>query len=230
MSRRVGVGLCLAGFVLVVLAGILGTVQIVGTDAGLYHELQMRAGILGFAGISEENLIWLDGALADCLKGDAGALAELEEIEVRGEMQPPFNETELIHMEDCRRLFVLLRRVLTAAVVAGAAMLAAGVWLCRDRRWVRRAAWIAPLALAIPLGAFAGWAAVDFDSAFNFFHKMLFTNDLWLLDPRTDLLIRICPQSMFMNMGLRIGLMSLAWALAVPALATLITAMKKERV
>ena len=132
--------------------------------------------------------------------------------------------------EVCRRLFVLLRRVLTAAVVAGAAMLAAGVWLCRDRRWVRRAAWIAPLALAIPLGAFAGWAAVDFDSAFNFFHEMLFTNDLWLLDPRTDLLIRICPQSMFMNMGLRIGLMSLAWVLAVPALATLITAMKKERV
>ena len=71
---------------------------------------------------------------------------------------------------------------------------------------------------------------MDFDSAFNFFHEMLFTNDLWLLDPRTDLLIRICPQSMFMNMGLRIGLMSLAWVLAVPALATLITAMKKERV
>ena len=119
--------MCLAGFVLVSLAGILGTVQIGGTDAGLYHELQMKAGILGFAGFSEENLVWLDGALADCLKGDAGALAELEEIEVCGEMQPPFNETEQIHMEDCRRLFVLLRRGLTAAAVAGAAMLAAGV-------------------------------------------------------------------------------------------------------
>ena len=222
--------MCLAGFVLVILAGILGTVQIVGTDAGLYHGLQMRAGILGFAGISEENLIRLDGALADCLRGDAGVLAGLEEIEVRGEMQPPFNETEQIHMEDCRRLFVLLRRVLTAAAVAGAAMLAAGVRLCRDRRLIRRAAWIAPLALVIPLGAFAIWAAADFNSAFNFFHEMLFTNDLWLLDPRTDLLIRICPQSMFMNMGLRIGLMSLVWTLAVPALVTLITAMKKERV
>ena len=230
MSRRVGVGLCLAGFVLVILAGVLGTVQIVGTDAGLYHELQMRADILGFAGISEENLVRLDGALADCLKGDAGALAELDEIEVRGEMQPPFNETEQIHMEDCRRLFVLLRRVLTAAAIAGAAMLAAGARMCRERRWIRRAAWIAPLVLAIPLGAFAGWAATDFDSAFNFFHEMLFTNDLWLLNPRTDLLIRICPQSMFMNMGLRIGLMSLAWALAVPALVTVATAMKKERV
>ena len=124
----------------------------------------------------------------------------------------------------------VLTWLLPEGSVRRTAMLAAGVWLCRDRRWVRRAAWIAPLALAIPLGAFAGWAAVDFDSAFNFFHEMLFTNDLWLLDPRTDLLIRICPQSMFMNMGLRIGLMSLAWVLAVPALATLITAMKKERV
>ena len=230
MSGRVGAGLCLAGFVLVILAGILGTVQIVGTDAGLYHELQMSAGILGFAGISEEDLIRLDSALADCLRGDAGALAELDEIEVRGEMQPPFNETEQIHMEDCRRLFVLLRRVLTAAAVAGAAMLALGVRMCGERRRIRQAAWIAPLVLAIPLGAFAVWAAADFNSAFNFFHEMLFTNDLWLLNPRTDLLIRICPQSMFMNMGLRIGLMSLAWTLAVPLVATLITATKKERV
>ena len=62
--------------------------------------------------------------------------------------------------------------------------------------------------LLIPLGAFALWAATDFDSAFTFFHHLLFTNDLWLLNPETDLLIRICPQEMFMQMGIRIAGMS----------------------
>ena len=82
---------------------------------------------------------------------------------------------------------------------------------------------IEPLILLIPLGAFALWAIVDFDSAFTFFHRLLFTNDLWLLDPRTDLLIRICPESMFMAMGLRVGLWSLAALIAVPGLAVAVS-------
>ena len=74
--------------------------------------------------------------------------------------------------------------------------------------------------LAVPLGLLGVWAAVDFSSAFAFFHELLFTNDLWLLDPRTDLLIRICPSSMFAQMGLRIGLRAAAALLGIPGLLT----------
>ena len=85
------------------------------------------------------------------------------------------------------------------------------------------------LAKAVPLGLFAAWAALDFSAAFNFFHEMLFTNDLWLLNPATDLLIRICPIGMFMSMGARIGLAVLAWALFLPLLTAALTLRKKER-
>ena len=71
-------------------------------------------------------------------------------------------------------------------------------------------------------------ACIDFNSLFVLFHKLAFTNDLWLLNPATDLLIRICPISMFMSMGARIGLIALAWAVFIPALAMVLTA-KKER-
>ena len=54
-------------------------------------------------------------------------------------------------------------------------------------------------------GLLALICALDFNRAFIAFHHLFFTNDLWLLDPRTDLLIRICPQSMFMGMAVRIG-------------------------
>ena len=67
------------------------------------------------------------------------------------------------------------------------------------------------------------------NSAFNFFHEVLFTNDLWLLDYRTDLLIRLCPASMFMNMGVRIGIYSLIWTLLILILTTVFTRVKKER-
>lgn len=217
----------MAGFGCVIFAGILAAVNWVGTDAELYYALQMEAGVLDSAGISEKDLVLLDEALADCLEGGAGALDA--EVEVFSQVQPAFNESERIHMEDCRRLFILLRTVLGWMAALSVVLLPCGIYLLRDRRRIRLSAWLAPLLIAIPLGLLAGWAAVDFDAAFGFFHEILFTNDLWLLNPATDLLIRICPSSMFMAMGARIGLMALAWALLVSALATVFTALKKER-
>ena len=82
--------------------------------------------------------------------------------------------------------------------------------------------WIGSLILIVPLGVFALWAAIDFNSAFNFFHRILFTNDLWLLNPETDLLIRICPSSMFESMGLRIALRAGVILLGVPLLMTIL--------
>ena len=52
------------------------------------------------------------------------------------------------------------------------------------------------------------------------FHLLFFTNDLWLLDPATDLLIRICPQSMFAEMGLRIARRAAFMLLGVPLVLT----------
>lgn len=219
--------MCLVGFAALVFSMILDSVDAVGTDAELYYELQMEAGVLDYAGISGEDLLRVDGALAECLKGDADALDF--EIEVFGQRQPVFNEKELIHMEDCRQLFVLLRRVLVSVDILAVSGLVIGIWCLRDRRKIRLAGWLAPLLIVVPLGVFAAWAVLDFNSAFNFFHEVLFTNDLWLLDPRTDLLIRICPITMFMNMGVRIGIYSLVWTLLILILTTVFTSVKKER-
>lgn len=227
MRKSIGFVACLLGFACLVFAGLLAAVHIVGTDARLYHALQMKANILDYAGISQEDLVLLDEALADCLKGNISALNV--EAEVFGELQPAFNEKERIHMDDCRRLFALLRSVLAGTAVLSAGFLASGVYLLRDRKKIRLAAWIAPSLIVVPLGLFAAWAVTDFNAAFNFFHEILFTNDLWLLDARTDLLIRICPASMFMSMGVRIGLVGFAWAVFVPALAAAFTVRKKER-
>lgn len=40
--------------------------------------------------------------------------------------------------------------------------------------------------------------AIDFDFMFEMFHKILFNNDAWLFDPRTDPIITVLPQEFFM--------------------------------
>ena len=228
MHRRTGFFACLTGFALSIVFVLLAAVHVVGTDAGLYYALQMREDILPCAGISEADLIRLDEALSDCLRGREKALYLY--CEVFGELQPAFNQRELIHMEDCRQLFILLRAAIRASGVLASLFLTLGCVLLRgERRLIRRSACLAPPVIAVPLGLFAGWAALDFNSAFNFFHEMLFTNDLWLLNPATDLLIRICPIGMFMSMGARIALAGLAWALLLPLLTAALTIRKKER-
>lgn len=218
------------GFAVLYFILILTALHVVGTDDGLYYREQTDAGILPETGISDEDLRMLDARLAEYLKGGSTALNEgaqpenpIASVAVNGVAQPAFNEKEMSHLDDCFDLFELLRWVRARLVPWAILLIVSGAYLLQDRRRIRLCAWLSPLILLIPLGAFAAWAAADFDAAFTFFHKMLFANDLWLLDPRTDLLIRICPASMFMHMGVRIGVLSLAAMLAVSAAATLLT-------
>ena len=42
---------------------------------------------------------------------------------------------------------------------------------------------------------------VDFNYTFTLFHKIMFTNDLWILDPNADFLIMIFPQRFFLEIS-----------------------------
>ena len=124
-----------------------------------------------------------------------------------------FQDHEAAHMADCRELIRLagtLRWVFggLALVLAGA-----GVLLRRHR----------PLADGVLAGLgtagilFTGlvlWALADFDGFFTAFHRVAFTNDGWLLDTRTDLLIRLMPEDFFVALGARLLLWTAAAALA----------------
>ena len=141
-----------------------------------------------------------------------------------GVSRPAFGEKENLHMEDVRQLIRLLSavRLGTGALFLG---LAAFLYLKARKAGpslLRGAALGAGLWLLLGAGLTAA-ALSGFDSFFIGFHRLFFDNNLWLLNPATDLLIRVCPQSMFAHMGARVGVISLAGIIAVSAAATALT-------
>lgn len=226
MRRKLGFLAVLLGMVGLILAFIFYTVYWIGTDVELYGELQRKAGVLVTSGVSEEDLAVLDQALADCLNGENATLGL--QVEVFGKMQKAFNEREITHMQDCQGLFRMLIAACQYAFFFGGILLIVGWILVWNRRKVRIACWIAPLVILIPLGAFAVWAIIDFNAAFTFFHTILFDNDYWLLDEKTDLLIRLCPESMFRRMGIRIAILSALSMFALPTAVSIVTSMRED--
>lgn len=131
-----------------------------------------------------------------------------------GEYREFFNAREIAHMEDVRDLFIggiLLRRIGLSVAVIYAVIL--GIWSKKnsERKNLLRTA--VPGALCLGTGAFfavalviAGIVASNFSKYFVVFHHIFFDNDLWILNPATDMLINIVPEPFFMDTALRIGI------------------------
>ena len=127
-------------------------------------------------------------------------------VPVDGHTRPFFNEREMAHMEDVRNLFIGALHLRTACIAAAFLCLALMFLVKAD---VKR---ILPRAICTGTGIFmvltAGLAlliSTDFTKYFIIFHKIFFDNDLWILDPATDLLINIVPEPFFVDTAVRIA-------------------------
>jgi integral membrane protein (TIGR01906 family) len=130
---------------------------------------------------------------------------------------PLFNERELKHMEDVKKVTQGALKVWYVSL-AGAILLGGWAWL--NQRWpayrlgLKRGGWVTVGLVGI-IGLFA---AVAFWQFFTFFHQLFFTGDSWLFD-YSDTLIRLFPlrfwQDVFLWTGLLMigGGVGLGWGL-----------------
>lgn len=147
-----------------------------------------------------------------------------------GEYREFFNDREIAHMIDVQGLFIgglWLRRICLAVTVLCLGGLAVWAKCGPERKNALRV--LLPKSLCIGTGVFfaaalviAGIIASDFSKYFVVFHHIFFDNDLWLLDPRTDMLINIVPEPFFMDTALRIGVTFAAMVLVFLVLCFLL--------
>ena len=192
--------LCALGLIALTLGGLLTGLEYVFLDANRYTALMDRLNVYPDVGIAREEQILVNGDLAAYLAGKTDTLDR--PVTLRGEaVDSPFNDREKSHMRDVRRLFRLGLTARAVSLGAGAALIGAGLLL--GRRRARRVGVLAALCLMTAAGVVLAallWRA-DFSRLFIRFHQLVFTNDLWLLDPATDAMIRMLPEPFFAGMA-----------------------------
>lgn len=125
---------------------------------------------------------------------------------VNGQPREFFSEREIAHMEDVRGLFLAAIAIRRGCLVFLAAAVAVLVLLKADiRRLLPRMICAGTVLFFAVLAVLAGIISTDFSRYFIVFHHIFFNNDLWMLDPRTDLLINIVPEPFFMDTAARIA-------------------------
>ena len=189
--------LCLAVFVLACL------LDGAGTSADLMADMMRRFAPSGDTGLPEEEY---DGMALMITRYLAGAENEFQYTldDGSGGETGVFQAHEQQHMADCRDLFVLDRKVLlvTATLATG---LAAVLLLLRQKRQGAMGCLIGGCFALLCVAAVGVWALIDFEGPFVLFHRISFSNNLWLLDPDTDMLIRLMPLDFFIHYVLYIG-------------------------
>lgn len=155
-------------------------------------------------GIQEKDLQKVTTHMMDFLIGKAERLSI--QVKIDGERKDFFNHQDRIHMEDVKQLFrkgFFVRDFFLVVWILGA-----GYFLRKGKTGLHLLAqgflkgiWaMGGILIVLGLGV---W--MNFSRAFVVFHKIFFSNNLWMFDPETDYMIRMLPEGFFFDMVKRIG-------------------------
>ena len=155
-------------------------------------------------GKPKEELSDITDKLIEYLKGNAGEEA----------LKPHYNEKEILHMEDVQVLFnyASVLKYVTMILSLGLIMLFS---IKEEKDILGKYIFKGMFANWLIMGLLAIMVLLDFNKYFTYFHLMFFTNDLWLLDPETDLLIQMLPEEFFIDIAKQIGLSFLMYVATI---------------
>lgn len=128
------------------------------------------------------------------------------QISIKGAETQAFNAKEASHMKDVKSLyhFALIARNVAIITFIGSVIyifirVKKNTCTILSINYMKTA-----ILVAVFFAILAGWAFVDFDTFWTSFHKLAFRNNLWLLDPSTDLMINLFPSKFFSDLVFRI--------------------------
>ncbi len=203
-TARVLLALLLVFCLIAYLAGSLASIAV---DGDRMLQKMNSFSDTSLSGVQPQEYPALASSLTEYLKGKA----DTPQIQVikHGESAPAFSQKEIQHLEDIKGL-IALANTLRFTALGLAAMAIIAFFVIRKTASPEFIGLIRPqralsLALFLFFGAalvLAVWGLIDFNSLFYAFHRVLFRNDLWLLDARQDLLLQLMPEGLFVSYAL----------------------------
>ena len=226
LAQRAAVALAIPAVLLFLVAG---SVTWAVNDPGLYRNGFQRYHTSQRSGIADADLISIGAELRRYFN------TSVEPLEVRapiyGQEQEVFNQREIAHMYDVKRL---VRGTYWVALGSALWILAALVtsFVTDLSTWSAQAIRVAIWGGSIALIAIfvVGLAAVaSFEQLFLLFHRLSFANDLWILDPRTDYLLILFPGGFWFDATMRVALTSVLGAVLLLSAGSAIIGYRRWR-
>ena len=178
------------------------TVNFMCFNHSFYEYEYMRLNTAESIGMSKEDLNLTTDVLLAYLKGDNDDLKV--EVKINGEKREVFNTKEKTHMVDVLKLYQNFNFVYHSAALLLVIFIALALFkriAITDliKSYQKILLFIAGLVAAVAI-----YCMIDFNAFWTNFHHIFFSNDLWLLDPRQDILIQMVPGPFFNDLVLAI--------------------------
>ena len=213
--------LATALFILAIPLALIGTnVRFLANEGRVYTYAYDQYNAPARTGIARDELVRAGEELRDYFNSDE-KLVSIQVMQGNREISL-FNEKETQHLRDVKSVFLFVDHVQEIALVYIMAYVV-GVFVWARERPLQRLAVHALTGGLLTIGIIVSLGLValsGFDQAFEQFHHIAFSNNLWLLDPATDHLIQMFPEGFWFNVTMFLGGLTLAEAALVSVAST----------
>ncbi len=213
-------------WILLICAVFLTILDVCCFDRGFYVKEYEKNATAEVIGIESDELMRVTDHLLDYLQ-DKEEVLKIDAV-ISGVSRNVFDERDTAHMVDVKILYenaMMSRNLFFAGafvlIIINCIILKKDVLVSLGVSFYKALGLFMILCFAVLIGA-----AIDFDSLWRLFHRIFFTNDLWLLDPNVSVLINMVPLEFFFDLVAKIVVMFIGF-LAVCSTGFLIY-LKKE--
>ena len=189
--------------ILLPLALLLTTVELVSFNTDYFVNKYEEYEISKSTGIVIDDLEGITDKLLNYLKDKTDNL-EIEK-EINGSKRQVFNEKEILHMIDVKDLFIkgkIIRNISMILIIIS--ILYLGI---KNKKDLGQAFIMSSALSILSMVTLFLLMYTNFNKYFTYFHEIFFTNDLWLLNPETDVLIQMLPLEFFYSIATKISTM-----------------------
>jgi len=189
---------------LTIIVILVTVIDVTCFDKSFYNSQFTKLDVASEIGVSSTDLKKITDVLLDYTQGKRSDM--IVKVNISGSVQEVFNKREKDHMVDVRALYLnaVMFRNIAAVVVIAMSVLFAFLYRKKTIRILVRGFQQASVLFGILLAFILIYSLVDFNAFWIFFHQIFFRNDLWQLNPNTDLLILMVPEPFFNALVLRI--------------------------